>query len=135
MSLGEVRQVSEDVYAYLQPDGSWYLNNTGFLVSDAGVISVDATSTERRTRAYLDVIKTVTEKPVRTLVNTHHHGDHTHGNYLMSGATIIGHERCREAILSSPMPPPPGIWSEVDWGHLDGPAVSDLHQRRHPVVR
>ncbi len=24
MSLGEVRQVSEDVYAYLQPDGSWY---------------------------------------------------------------------------------------------------------------
>jgi len=45
MSLGEVRQVSEDVYAYLQPDGSWYLNNTGFLVShrgDAGVISVDA---------------------------------------------------------------------------------------------
>jgi hypothetical protein len=56
MSLGEVRQVSEDIYAYLQPDGSWYLNNTGFLVSDAGVISIDATSTERRTRAYLDAI-------------------------------------------------------------------------------
>ena len=73
MSLGEVRQVCQDVYAYLQPDGSWYLNNTGFLVSrggGAGVISVDATSTERRTRAYLDAIKAVTEKPVRTLVNT-----------------------------------------------------------------
>ena len=119
MSLGEVKGVCEDVYAYLQPDGSWYLNNTGFLVSDAGVISVDATSTERRTRAYLDAIKAVTEIPVRTLVNTHHHGDHTHGNYLMSGATIIGHERCREAVLSNPMPPPPGIWSEVDWGHLE----------------
>ena len=119
MSLGEVRAVGEDVYAYLQPDGSWYLNNTGFLVSDAGVISVDATSTERRTRAYLDAIKAVTGKPVRTLVNTHHHGDHTHGNYLMSGATIIGHERCREAVLSNPMPPRPGIWSDVDWGHLE----------------
>ena len=122
MSLGEVRQVCQDVYAYLQPDGSWYLNNTGFLVSrgvGAGVISVDATSTERRTRAYLDAIRTVTEKPVRTLVNTHHHGDHTHGNYLMSGATIIGHERCREAVLNTPMPPPPGIWTEVDWGHLE----------------
>ncbi len=124
MSLGEVRGVCEDVYAYLQPDGSWYLNNTGFLVSDAGVISVDATSTERRTRAYLDAIKAVTEKPVRTLVNTHHHGDHTHGNYLMSGATIIGHERCREAVLNTPMPPPPGIWSEVDWGHLGRPRRS-----------
>jgi cyclase len=115
----ELRQVCEDVYAYLQPDGSWYLNNTGFLVSESGVISVDATSTERRTRAYLDAITTVTKQPVRTLVNTHHHGDHTHGNYLMSGATIVGHERCREAILASPMPPPPGIWSDVDWGHLE----------------
>jgi len=27
MSLGEVRQVSEDIYAYPQPDGSWYLND------------------------------------------------------------------------------------------------------------
>jgi cyclase len=119
MSLGEIQQVSEGIYAYLQPDGSWYLNNTGFLVSREGVISVDATSTERRTRAYRDAIATVTDQPVRTLVNTHHHGDHTHGNYLFRGATIVGHERCRDAILATPMPPPPGIWSEVDWGHLE----------------
>ena len=83
------------------------------------MISVDATSTERRTRAYLDAIASVTKQPVRTLVNTHHHSDHTHGNYLMSGATIVGHERCREAIQNSAIPPPPGIWSEVDWGHLE----------------
>jgi cyclase len=119
MSLGEIQPVSEGIYAYLQPDGSWYLNNTGFLVSRDGVISVDATSTERRTRAYLDAIATVTTKPVRTLVNTHHHGDHTHGNYLFPGATIVGHEKCRTAILNTPMPPPPGIWTEVDWGPLE----------------
>ena len=119
MSLGEIQPVSEGIYAYLQPDGSWYLNNTGFLVSRDGVISVDATSTERRTRSYLDAIAKVTAKPVRTLVNTHHHGDHTHGNYLMRGATIVGHERCREAILGSLMPPPPGVWTDVDWGHLE----------------
>jgi cyclase len=120
MSLGEIIEVSEGVYAYLQPDGSWYINNTGFLAGGSGVISIDAASTERRTRAYLDAITTVTAKPVRTLVNTHHHGDHTHGNYLMSGATIVGHEQCRVAIQNTPMPPPPpGIWSEVDWGHLE----------------
>ena len=136
MSLGEVREVSAGVYAYLQPDGSWYLNNAGFLVSGTGVISVDATSTERRTRAYLDAVKTVTTRPVRTLVNTHHHGDHTHGNYLMRGATIVGHECCREAILQTPMPPPPGIWTDVDWGSPRvGPAVPDLPGGRHPVVR
>ena len=119
MSLGQLRQVSEGIYAYLQPDGSWYLNNTGFLADRTGVISVDATSTERRTRAYLDAIATVTPKPVRTLVNTHHHGDHTHGNYLFAGATIIGHERCRTGVQHTPIPPPPGIWTEVDWGHLE----------------
>jgi cyclase len=119
MSLGEIQQVSEGIYAYLQPDGSWWLNNTGFLVGRDGVISVDATSTERRTRAYLDAIATVTQNPVRTLVNTHHHGDHTHGNYLFGGATIVGHERCREAILGTPMPPPAGVWTDVDWGPLE----------------
>jgi len=119
MRLGEVTQISEGIYAYLQPDGSWHLNNTGFLVDGDGVISVDATSTERRTRAYLDAIASVTDRPVRTLVNTHHHGDHTHGNYLFPGATIVGHEKCRTAILNTPMPPPPGIWTEVDWGSLE----------------
>jgi len=119
MSLGEIQQVSEGIYAYLQPDGSWWINNTGFLVSRDGVISVDATSTERRTRAYLDAIATVTDRPVRTLVNTHHHGDHTHGNYLFGGATIVGHERCREAMLGTPMPPPAGVWTDVDWGPLE----------------
>ncbi|HLK74233.1 MAG TPA: MBL fold metallo-hydrolase [Streptosporangiaceae bacterium] len=119
MSLGEIQQVSEGIYAYLQPDGSWYLNNTGFLVSRDGVISVDATSTERRTRAYLGTIASVTDRPVRTLVNTHHHGDHTHGNYLFGGATIVGHERCREAMFGTPMPPPAGVWTDVDWGPLE----------------
>ncbi len=119
MSLGEASQISDGVYAYLQPDGSWYLNNTGFLVSGTGVISVDAAATQARTLAYLDAIKAVTDKPVRTLVNTHHHGDHTHGNYLFRGATIVGHERCREAVLASSMPPPPGIWEAVGWGDLE----------------
>ena len=63
MSPGQIQQVSDGIYAYLQPDGSWWLNNTGFLVSDTGVISVDTTSTERRTRAYLDAIETVTRQP------------------------------------------------------------------------
>jgi cyclase len=118
MTPAHVSQISEGVYAYLQPDGSWYLNNTGFLTGPAGVISVDATATEQRTRAYLDAIAAVTDRPVRTLVNTHHHGDHTHGNYLFGGATIVGHQRCREEVLAAFTPPPPGIWEPVDWGNL-----------------
>jgi len=32
MRSPSVHQVSDGVYAYIQPDGSWYINNTGFLV-------------------------------------------------------------------------------------------------------
>ena len=119
-ALGPPRleEVSAGIYAYVQPDGSWFLNNTGFLVGRDGVVSIDTTSTERRTRAYLDAIRRVTSQPVRTLVNTHHHGDHTHGNCLLPLATILGHPRCREEILSTPLPPPAGVWSAVEWGGL-----------------
>jgi cyclase len=115
---GETVEVSEGVYAYVQPDGSWYLNNTGFLASRQGVISIDATSTERRTRAYLDAIAAVTPAPIRTLVNTHHHGDHTYGNCLFSGATIVAHERCRDEVLAFGIPGNTGIWTDVEWGDL-----------------
>jgi len=111
-------EIAPGIYAYVQPDGSWFLNNTGFLVGRRGIVSIDTTSTERRTRAYLDAIRQVSEQPVRTLINTHHHGDHTHGNCLLPTATIIGHPRCREEILRSVFPPPAGLWSTVEWGDL-----------------
>lgn len=58
-----MHEVSEGIWAYLQPDGSWWINNAGFLVGSQGVISVDTTSTERRTRAYLDTIARVSDRP------------------------------------------------------------------------
>src|ERR1700684_543243 len=114
-----VEEVSDGVYAYVQPDGTWWINNTGFLVGGRGVTSIDACSTERRTRAYLDAIRSVTDQPVRTLVNTHHHGDHTHGNYLFGGATIVGHERCREQVIAGGLPDFGAVWNEVNWGSLE----------------
>lgn len=114
-----VVEVAGGVFAYVQPDGSWYLNNTGILVGARGVICVDATSTEARTRALLETVARLGDRPVRTLVNTHHHGDHTYGNYLFAGATIVGHEGTREAVLAQG--PPGGLpyWTPVDWGAVE----------------
>jgi cyclase len=115
-----VEEVSDRVFAYIQPDGTWFINNTGFLVADGGVTSIDATSTERRTRAYLAAIAQVTGgKPVRTLINTHHHGDHTHGNYLFRGATIVAHDRTRQEILAAGLPNYQGLMTDVDWGGIE----------------
>src|SRR5512135_294066 len=117
---GRLVEVSEDVFAYLQSDGSWGINNTGVLVGRGGVLAIDACSTERRTRHLLDVIRQVSDQPVRTLVNTHHHGDHAHGNYLFGGATVVGHERTREEILRVGLAlPNRELWEPVEWGALE----------------
>lgn len=114
-----MQEVSDGVFAYLQPDGTWWINNTGFLVGKRGVTSVDACATERRTRAYLDAIRATTPQPVRTLVNTHHHGDHTFGNHLFSGATIVGHEETRAGVLAWGKPFDEPVWTKVDWGEVE----------------
>jgi cyclase len=118
--LGEpgVVEVSDGVYAYIQPDGSWWINNTGFLAGSRGVVSIDSCSTERRTRAYLEAIASVSDRPVRTLINTHHHGDHTFGNCLFDGATIVAHQETRAAVLAAGPPQPLPFWTPIDWGDL-----------------
>ena len=46
----EVQEVSGGIYAYVQPDGTWWINNTGFLVGPQGVISIDTCSTSAAPR-------------------------------------------------------------------------------------
>ncbi|HEX3930845.1 MAG TPA: MBL fold metallo-hydrolase [Nocardioides sp.] len=111
--------MADRTFAYIQRDGSWWINNTGFVVGDSSIVSVDACATERRTRAYRESIATVSPAPVSALVNTHHHGDHTFGNSLMNAATIVGHESCRDEMLAFGLPSNVGIWDPVDWGGLE----------------
>jgi len=112
-----LEEVGDGTWAYLQLDGSWGLNNAGVLAGGEGVTLIDTCFTERRTRDLLAAVDSLGRGPVRTLVNTHHHGDHTHGNWLVDSATVIGHERCREEVIAS------GTISEavfpgVDWGEV-----------------
>ncbi len=120
-----LEEIGDGIFAYVQPDGSWMINNTGFLVARRGVTAIDSCSTERRTRAFLAAIANVTPAPVRTLVNTHHHPDHTAGNGLFAGATIVAHEQARPEMAMLGLPHNSGIWTEVDYGDLD-PALPFL---------
>ena len=54
-----VEEVGDGVFAYIQPDGTWWINNTGFVVGGSRVLAVDACSTERRTRALVAAIRQV----------------------------------------------------------------------------
>ncbi len=114
--------VADGVHAWIQPDGTWWLNNAGAVVTDAGVLVVDTCATERRTRAFLTAVQQISGNvPITFAVNTHLHGDHTHGNSLLPMSTvIIGHQNTRAGILADPVidgcPP---FWAPVpDWGNV-----------------
>jgi cyclase len=66
--------------------------NTAVFITDAGVTIVD-TKLAGWGQVILDRIKTVTNKPVTTIINTHTHGDHT-GSNIFFGATVdvVTHE-------------------------------------------
>lgn len=113
-----VSEVADGIFAYVQPDGSWWINNTGFVRGDRTVMSIDTCSTERRTREYLDKVEEIAGQRPGVLINTHHHGDHTNGNCLLPFATVIGHERCREEITRTGIPRYDGLFEPVEWGDL-----------------
>ncbi|MFE0601762.1 MBL fold metallo-hydrolase [Streptomyces sp. NPDC058892] len=112
-------QPAPGVYAYVQPDGGWCLNNAGF-VSDGGrTLLIDTAATERRALALRDAIAAAGVPLPRTVVNTHHHGDHTYGNCVFTpGALILGHDAARAEQLAA------GhqlemIWPATDFGAID----------------
>jgi cyclase len=117
IEAAEVADLGGGLYAYIQPDGSWMINNTGFLVGREGVTVVDSCSTERRTRAFRDAVTGVSPNPIRVLVNTHSHPDHTTGNALFGEAAIVAHEATRTEVLAG-LPPVHHIWEPFDPGTL-----------------
>jgi len=125
-----VEEISDGVYGYIQLDGSWGLNNTGFIIGRDAVVAIDACFTVRRTRWLLEAIRAVSTAPVRTLVNTHHHGDHTHGNFaFLPDATIVGHELCRREVIEAGLGTK-ALFPGVDWGEIEiAPPTVTFEQR------
>jgi glyoxylase-like metal-dependent hydrolase (beta-lactamase superfamily II) len=65
----------------------------GLIVGDNGCLLVDTRSSERQGRELMEEINWLTSVEI-TVVNTHHHYDHTFGNHAFEASEIWGHERC-----------------------------------------
>jgi cyclase len=113
-----LQEVSEGIYAYLQLHGQWGLNNAGVFRGRTALTLVDTCFTVRRAQAFLDTVRSMTDLPMRTLVNTHHHGDHTYGNFLVPTATIVGHELTRQEVLATGLSTQKLFAEGVDWGDI-----------------
>lgn len=119
-TAGSLVGLADDVFAWIQPDGSWWVNNAGAVVGPDGVVLIDTCATRRRTERFLAAVDAATSAaPIRLAVNTHLHGDHCYGNALLPDSTVIvGHERTREGLLADfLLAATPPIWSPTpDWG-------------------
>jgi cyclase len=99
-----IEKVAQDLYVVRGEAG-----NTTVLVTDEGVLLVDV-KFDRNYDDLMAKVKSVTDKPVQYVINTHSHGDHTGGNpKFSSSVTIIAHKNARAAMIQGKQAGPPQI--------------------------
>ncbi len=105
----ERHQVGQGVYAVI-PQGASEGNKKGYPVATSGgfiigghsVLVVESMINQALAHQVIELVAQVTEKPIRYVVNTSYHGDHSYGNYAFpSDVMIIQHPKTK-AYLGNP---------------------------------
>lgn len=99
-----VVRVSDGVYAYLFPDGSWGRNNAGLITDSGETLAVDTLFDTAHTARMLDAYREAgaLAGPVSKLVITHANGDHWYGSGLFPDAEIIATNACAREMEKAP---------------------------------
>ncbi|MEV0358723.1 MBL fold metallo-hydrolase [Nocardia sp. NPDC050697] len=112
-------EVAPDVFAYIQPDGGWCVNNAGLIRSGGHAALVDTTATERRSRALAATVAELLHGAApEWLVNTHFHGDHSFGNAVFDRSLIVAHTETRAEAERAGLGMTT-LWRDVDWGAIE----------------
>jgi cyclase len=92
-----VKKIGEGVYAAIGADGGKAGSNAGFVIGGNGVVVIDTFEGVEPARALLAEIRKITQLPVRFVVNTHYHLDHTGGNavFAEAGAVVLAQKNLR----------------------------------------
>ena len=96
-----LQEIAPNVFAHIHSGVGWDICNSGFIIGDDGVLVIDAMMVASQVRPYLEKIRKVTDKPIRYLVNTHHHVDHSFGNQFYLPTEVVSHRGCRESMITA----------------------------------
>ncbi len=116
----KLNKIANDLYE-IEGDGG----NVAVYLTDEGVIVID----DKFERDYGDIlgkIKSLSDKPVRYVLNTHQHGDHTGGNAKMMAASveILAQKNARANMVETKMPGVPRLsYTEETEVNLGGKEV------------
>lgn len=92
-----LHDLGHDVWAAIAVPKSGAGANAGFVIGPDGVLVIDTFEDPAATAALLESIRAKTEAPVRYVVNTHYHLDHTAGNNVFAdaGAVVMAQQNVR----------------------------------------
>jgi glyoxylase-like metal-dependent hydrolase (beta-lactamase superfamily II) len=97
-----VTQVRPGVYFATGRQGQIVGANSAFIVTDRDVVLVDDHITPRAARALVGEIRKITDKPLRYVVDTHFHYDHTSGNSIFGPEVeIFSSPKTREHLMAT----------------------------------
>jgi cyclase len=107
-------QIADGIYQFITaPDGYVPNGNSVVIVNENDVLVFDTFTRPSTARTVLAEIRKITDKPVRYVVNSHHHPDHWSGNEVYAHAfpnlEIIATEESRELMLNIAKAWPP-LW-------------------------
>ncbi len=89
-------RLQERVWIY-PPDWQHLEPTIGWVSTGAGLIVIDSGNSPEHGRRALRAIRSISDEPIRYLINTHRHWDHTFGNQVFA-APIIAHALCRRKL-------------------------------------
>ncbi len=93
---GELQRVTERVYILRN------ITNSSFVIGDRSVAVIDTQVNLPSAAELLRLVRSVTSKPISTVINTHYHWDHTNGNALFQkeGATVVSSKLTKEFMTA-----------------------------------
>ena len=99
-----IEQVKDGLYAIIGSGG-----NVGVRVTQEGVILIDDKYPQNFGEIQ-ELVAQVSDQPVRYVLNTHHHGDHSGGNVeYIKVAEIIAHQNARDNMVRGDQDAPPRV--------------------------
>jgi glyoxylase-like metal-dependent hydrolase (beta-lactamase superfamily II) len=95
-------KIKEDIYHAVGTGAMTVGANSAIIINDSDVMLVDSHMSPAAAWVLLDELKEITPKPVRYVVNTHFHYDHSDGNQVFGrDVEIIGHEFTRQVLTGN----------------------------------
>jgi cyclase len=98
-----VKKLADGVYVHT---GNGFDSNSGIILTDEGVIVIDTGQNPIESRDIMATVKKLTPMPVRIVIDTEPHADHTTGHFVFPGAVIIaaagGGDSMRAADRAAP---------------------------------